>query len=169
MDTNNYIMHAHDLRAAQQCSANIRIVKTKNDHGRLQSIWPHSNLGCSWGIRRVAAQGSCALDLCSWGIWRVTAQVSCALARHRASELCSRPLQPKLVSSDLLPTPHAEPAADASVFCLTLNLQQTRAFFCRLHRARVCSLRLHMLGWHMQSYQTVPLVLPFALTRGTSI
>ena len=32
MDSSNYIMHANDLRAGWQCSANIRIVKTKNDH-----------------------------------------------------------------------------------------------------------------------------------------
>ena len=37
MDSSNYIMHANDLRASWQYSANIRIVKTKNDHGHSTS------------------------------------------------------------------------------------------------------------------------------------
>ena len=37
MDSKNYIMHAHDLRAGWQYYPNIRIVKTKNDHGHSTS------------------------------------------------------------------------------------------------------------------------------------
>jgi len=37
MDSRNYIIHANDLKAGWQYSANIRIVKTKNDHGHSTS------------------------------------------------------------------------------------------------------------------------------------